>query len=349
VVYEKMTSCILTALCLTGATAFADTVLINSGSWTNAAIWSPSVPVSGEITDVSGGHTVTVDNGSVAECGRISIYGAASIVLPESGGTLSTCEVRLGLHSGGLGTIEIHGGALNTSSHFQMGYNNVNTRAIVNMTGGRMTVNGGSFRVPYQGTAIINLSGGVITSKVDIVLGHYHSSQTAKNGVINQSGGSVVCTKSVIVGKTLSATNIVYNISGGSLSAAESLTVGAEAEGGIGKLRVSGTESSITARDVAIGTNGVYEVCLVNGAASTIVAQGGNETQNIILNGVLNVRALDNVKTGNFQLFRMDGSGQIVGQFDSVVWNDGLSGKVIYKADEVRLLIYKSGTILSIW
>jgi hypothetical protein len=335
--------CLLSAL-LTFR-CFAQTVLTASGRWTNEAIWSDGVPVSGEITTVGGGYTVTVESGDVAQCGRITIGGTSSEarVIVQSGASLTTGEFRLGAGAG-FGMLDIHGGSVTSTTHFMVGYSSTATKGIVNMTNGHLAVNAGSFRIPNQGSGTINLSGGSITSRVNIVLGY--SDTGPVSGVFNQSGGSVVCAKSVIVGNSASATNIIYNISGGSLSVAESLTVGYST--GIGRMKVSGADASITARDVTIGSNGVYEVCLVNGAASTIVAQGGDAAQNITLDGTLKIGSLDGGKSGNVQLFRMDGGGQIMGSFASVVWNDGLTGEVLYSSDEVRLRAYPAGTLLSV-
>ena len=249
--------------------------------------------------------TVVVSNINTFAGGENNIgHDGGVATLNISGGSLSVAEVlRFGNGSGGNGTLNMTGGAINKTGNgqFLVGHNN-GTGTVVQSAGtiiannelyignenagasGTYTLSGtGALTVSNEvvvgresGTGVLNVNGGTLTTEGN---GNMYIGRRNGTGTLNQTDGVVNVNREFGVG-TRDDNKIgtgTYNLSGGSLSAANNIFIGKEL-GASGTMDMTGGTMS-TSDKLQIGHNQATGV--LNQSGGTVNVQNevyiGNE------------------------------------------------------------------------
>ena len=249
--------------------------------------------------------TVVVSNINTFAGGENNIgHDGGVATLNISGGSLSVAEVlRFGNGSGGNGTLNMTGGAINKAGNgqFLVGHNN-GTGTVVQSGGtiiannelyignenagasGTYTLSGtGALTVSNEvvvgresGTGVLNVNGGTLTTEGN---GNMYIGRRNGTGTLNQTDGVVNVNREFGVG-TRDDNKIgtgTYNLSGGSLSAANNIFIGKEL-GASGTMDMTGGTMS-TSDKLQIGHNQATGV--LNQSGGTVNVQNevyiGNE------------------------------------------------------------------------
>ena len=268
--------------------------------------------------------TVVVSNINTFAGGENNIgHDGGVATLNISGGSLSVAEVlRFGNGSGGNGTLNMTGGAINKAGNgqFLVGHNN-GTGTVVQSGGtiiannelyignenagasGTYTLSGtGALTVSNEvvvgresGTGVLNVNGGTLTTEGN---GNMYIGRRNGTGTLNQTDGVVNVNREFGVG-TRDDNKIgtgTYNLSGGSLSASNNIFIGKE-QGSSGTMDMTGGTMS-TSDKLQIGHNQATGVLTQSGGTINVQNEVyiGNEnnassvgTYTLSGTGVLNV------------------------------------------------------------
>ena len=268
--------------------------------------------------------TVVVSNINTFAGGENNIgHDGGVATLNISGGSLSVAEVlRFGNGSGGNGTLNMTGGAINKTGNgqFLVGHNN-GTGTVVQSGGtiiannelyignenagasGTYTLSGtGALTVSNEvvvgresGTGVLNVNGGTLTTEGN---GNMYIGRRNGTGTLNQTDGVVNVNREFGVG-TRDDNKIgtgTYNLSGGSLSASNNIFIGKE-QGSSGTMDMTGGTMS-TSDKLQIGHNQATGVLTQSGGTINVQNEVyiGNEnnassvgTYTLSGTGVLNV------------------------------------------------------------
>ena len=268
--------------------------------------------------------TVVVSNINTFAGGENNIgHDGGVATLNISGGSLSVAEVlRFGNGSGGNGTLNMTGGAINKAGNgqFLVGHNN-GTGTVVQSAGtiiannelyignenagasGTYTLSGtGALTVSNEvvvgresGTGVLNVNGGTLTTEGN---GNMYIGRRNGTGTLNQTDGVVNVNREFGVG-TRDDNKIgtgTYNLSGGSLSASNNIFIGKE-QGSSGTMDMTGGTMS-TSDKLQIGHNQATGVLTQSGGTINVQNEVyiGNEnnassvgTYTLSGTGVLNV------------------------------------------------------------
>jgi len=271
---------------------------------------------------VSGG-VVTVGDGSGGD--HLIIGENKTGLLTQTGGVITAVnDLRLGINTGGSGTLDLSGGTMNVSQNVAVGQNNGAVNGLINVSGtGVLNANGGELSVAEDTDGAVVQTGGVVNVAGNLLIGDGgaddEGSYAISAGTLNVTGELTVGNNADSPGTlTISGTGVVnafwvqvgqasgsqgtVDISAGALNLDDALDVGNGA-GSSGELTLSGT-GAVTGEEVVVGYAGTglltqtggdltvdyFDVGEMAGAVGSVEMSGGFLTTDVLewvgVNGV---------------------------------------------------------------
>ena len=261
--------------------ASAQTNAAATGNWSSSSTWDNGVPEIGNSAFINGGYTVTLNSSGASadlidlgtadgETGSMNITGGDLYVANADSTTEFPATIRVGQALGstghmtmsggavyiysdegtgiavgdllvgdlGTGTLTMTGGEMYAADEIFMAIDPA-SHSTIDISGGRLDALGLNMIVGWGGVAELNVSG---TANINIADTLWTSFWSDASSTINQTGGTINATQSVIMGRQASST---YNHSGGSLSAGV-MTIGDgfEVESAVSTYNISGTATA---------------------------------------------------------------------------------------------------------
>ena len=187
-------------------------------------------------------NSASLTTGAFAQiAGNFGSYGAATI----SAGGAWTVGGGLTVGMGGVGTLAVAGGTVNSTSFIAIGQS-IGAQGTIAVSSAS-TLNGTSLAVGLQGSGTLTVSSGTVATAGQLSLGQ----SAGASGLVAMTGGSIAASGGVQVGGSGSGT---LSVSGGQLSDIGSFNIGASA-GGVGIVNVTSATVSTTI-NVNIGLSG---------------------------------------------------------------------------------------------
>jgi outer membrane autotransporter protein len=278
-------------LALAASPAFAATYnwSVATGSWTNAANWSPNgVPGSTDTVYITNSGTAQISGSTAAFQG--GFVGSNSTLAVSGSGTLLSIGsgFQLGTGSSGQGSFNLTQGAVANLTNLQIGQNAGTTGAVtVDGPGSKLSLSIGSFLVGNYGQGSMTVSGGAtVTTNTQISIAYNAGSAGSS---INVTGtGSTLNTGSLVVGGNDAG---VLNIANGGVVNSTGATL-TQNPGATARVTITGSNS---AWNVAYPSSPYPAYLLLGngGSTSVVVADQGTlnlfsasgATRNIVIGG----------------------------------------------------------------
>lgn len=324
----SMVSRTLYALALVGGFALlpmglclaATMVSSDSGHWHDATRWISGVPGVEDVVRVSDAHHLVVNGkDAVSKEVQVGFSGSGSLMVTEGGELNVANNLALGHQAGSIGAFDQDGGEVHTK-HFLLG--------ATHGASGRSHLSGGTFsavatRVGHQGNGELSLSGKGTFNPGYFFVGFGEGS----TGTVTMSSGKTYA-KSLRIGHDGVG---LFHISGGVLSVDKPTVVGAAAPG---TLRISGSDARLKLRgSLTLNRNATVQIDLDEKGVRTIKLP---ENKDAKLAGTLKIGWTGKLLPQSLTLIK---ARDVLGQFDEIIWLDGLTGHVLVDTDsgEVRL------------
>lgn len=301
------------------------TVTINLASVSSIGIGTGTG--SAGIYHISGGSLVANGSGIYAEIGK---RGSATFNLSGTGIVDFTNTRILSPNGSGSLHINLDGGTWKSG----LAYFGTTGDTAINIEDGSFI--GGVTHFGRTGYCEVNLSGGSLTTAKDSRIGTYNGS----TGVVNMTGGTYSPGLITLAERTLAVAKVT--VSGGSITGGGFVVLERTGVyGGDAAITIIGTNATISLNDnFILSSNTVLHLQLDGGVTEIYHSRMSND-KTIGLAGTLKIGMAPGgaMPDGPISILRTAAQSFNGETFTTVLWEDGLSGDVIYDYDnnEVRL------------